>query len=297
MLKYVIRSFVVLVIAGSIFIVCYGAAGIYVGYYYSSWLGTFKFLGTILWFGVMYFCFATWRFDEKETGYTLSAYVITKYFMAALPPRKEFGRVAEFSLTFFLSLIAFFFFIVQSPDTAFSAREYRFAERSAFAARLTLDDAFETSAAFVSLREGVLRDDLTDNYYPDEESPSYVVVPLMRSETVIESKVRVWLVCRSSLCASGKPLQFRVVGRISAPETELERNAILHAMRKFNLDTHAEALVVDVFSHGEDRVAALENLKTRMRDEVLDKLVSWFTAIGIFGFIFGLIGYAAAMTP
>jgi hypothetical protein len=297
MLKYVIRSFFVLVIVGALFIVCYGAAGIYVGYYHPSWLGTCKFLGTILWFGVMYLCFAIWRYDEKETGYTLSAYVFTNYLFAALPPRKEFGRVAELSLTFFLSLVAFFFFIVQSPDTGFIAREYSLAERSVFAARLTMDDVFETSAAFVSLREGVLRHDLTHNYYPDEESPAYVVVPLMRSEAVIEREVRVWLVCRSSLCGYGKPLQFRVLGRISAPETKLEKNAILHAMRNFNLDTHAEAMVVDVFSHGEDPAEALENLKTRMRDEVLDKLVSWFTAIGILGSILGLIGYAAAKTP
>lgn len=297
MLKYVIRSFIVLVILGSLYIVCYGAAGIYVGYYLHSWLGTFKFFGTILWFGVMYFCFAIWRFDEKETGYTISAYVITNYFIAASPPRKEFGRAAEFSLMFFLSLIAFFFFIVQSPDTAFSAREYSLAERSVFAARLTLDDVFETDAAFVTLREGVLRHDLTENYYPDDESPAYVVVPLIRSETDIEREVRLWLVCRSSYCAYGKPLQFRVVGRISAPETELEREAIAHAMHKINVDTHAEALVVDLFSHGANRAEALESLKKRMRDEILDKLVSWFTVIGIFGFTLGLIGYAAARTP
>lgn len=296
-MKFILRSFLIHFAADTLYLAGYGILGIYVGTHLPSWVNTYNTLGTLVWLTLNGFCFALWRFNMNETGYSVTAYCVKNYVLRSAPPREgklSGGLIAWYFLVLILTWCAFMYFSVNAPKTADLAREYKRIEQSVFAAHVSLDEVVEKNAGFFSLREGVLRHDLLTKYNHKEADSGYGVVPVMRSQATLDPEVRVWFVCSPAWHAINHPLQFSVLGLLSASEHEIERKAIEHAMQEHNLKSHPAALIVGVFSYGADQKEALANIERQVRDEISDKLVFWLIFFGSVGLGLGLMGYAAA---
>lgn len=291
-MKFLLRSLIVFLAAGALYIFAYGALGKYIGYNYPGAVTMYHVLGSILWIAVMGLCFAKWRFTRSETGYSLTLS------LAGAPGRKNAlsgDLIATYTLVFVLALPTLMYFIIDAPRTAYWAREYRQSEKSLFAAHLKPGDDFDKNATIISFREGALRHDLHTNYRAPDNGAEFTVTPLMHSADAMDTSVRVWLISESPQASLGLPLQFRVIGLLAGSQITDEKKAVAQALQLHGLTAHPEAVLVEAFRHGADKEQTLRHLAKSLHDETSDKLLHWFSIIGGFAFLLGLLAAAAGL--